>query len=172
MSEWPLFFQSISFGVVVALIVAGMIGTVVPAVPGTLIVWVSILIYAIADGWASLGWGVFALITLIAIVTGTADYWLPLLGAKSTGASRRAMILGPVGALLGAIIGSLVVVGTLPGALIGYAAGLFLGQYSEKPDTKEATKAMVGGLAGYALSAVIQFGGGLIILIIFVIAIL
>ena len=172
MSEWPIFFQSISFGVVVALIVLGMIGTVIPAIPGTLIVWLSILLYALADGFTAVGWGTFASITLIALVTGTADFWLPLMGAKTTGASRRAMILGPVGAVIGAIIGSLIVIGTLPGALIGYAAGLFLGQYWETPDWRQATKATLGGLAGYGLSAVIQFGGGLIILIIFLITIL
>ena len=172
MSEWPLFFQSISFGVVIALIIVGMIGTIIPAIPGTLIVWASVLLYALGDGFTELGWGAFALITLIALVTGTADFWLPLLGAKSTGASRKAMILGPVGALLGAIIGTLIVIGTLPGALIGYALGLFLGQYWETPDWQKATKATLGGLAGYGLSAIIQFGGGLIILIIFLIAIL
>ena len=63
-------------------------------------------------------------------------------------------------------------IGTLPGALIGYALGLFLGQYWETPDWQQATKATLGGLAGYGLSAVIQFGGGLIILIIFLITIL
>ena len=171
MSEWSLFLQSISFGVVVALIVVGMIGTVIPAIPGTLIVWLSILLYAWADGFVALGWGTFVFITLIALVTGTADFWLPLLGAKSTGASRKAMILGPAGALLGALLGSLIVIGTLPGALIGYALGLFLGQYWETPDWQQATKATLGGLAGYGLSAIIQFGGGLIILIIFLIAI-
>ena len=73
---------------------------------------------------------------------------------------------------IGAIIGTLIVIGTLPGALIGYALGLFLGQYWETPDWQKATKATLGGLAGYGLSAIIQFGGGLIILIIFLIAIL
>ncbi|MCP4429099.1 MAG: DUF456 domain-containing protein [Chloroflexi bacterium] len=153
--------ESISFGLVVGFIVLGLIGTVIPMIPGTLLMWVAVLIYVLVNGMASVGWFAFIIITLIALASGTADLWMPLLGAKTVGTSGRGMVYGIIGATIGTFIAPLV------GTLIGYAGGILLGEYQKSQDWQVALKASLGGLAGWGLATAVQIGGGLLILIIF-----
>lgn len=154
--------NSISFGLVVAFIVFGLIGILIPMVPGTLLIWVAILIYVLGYSLDAVGALPFAIITLIALVTGSADLWLPLLGAGTAGASKRAMLLGIAGSLVGTLIAPLL------GTVIGYAAGILLGEYHARGDWREAFRASVGGLAGWGIATAVQLGGGLLMLLIFV----
>lgn len=156
--------ESITFGLVVGFIVLGLIGTVVPMIPGSLLIWVAVLIYVLVNGMASVGWLAFIIITLIVLVTGTADLWMPLLGAKKVGASTRAMVYGTIGAIIGTFFAPLL------GTLIGYAGGILLGEYQVRGDWQEAFKASLGGLAGWGLATAVQLGGGILILIIFAIS--
>lgn len=154
--------ESITFGLVVAFIVLGLIGIVIPMVPGTLLIWLAVLIYGLATDFSTISTGVFILLTLIAFVTGTADLWMPFLGAKTVGASGRAIVLGTVGALVGTFIAPLL------GTVIGYAAGILLGEYWKRGEWREALKASAGGLAGWGIATAVQLGGGLLLLLIFV----
>jgi uncharacterized protein len=124
--------------------------------------WLAILFYGLLYGFETLTWGGFALISLIALVTGTADIWLTALGAKKGGASYRSQLFG----LLGAIIGTFIV--PLLGTIIGYMAGILLAEYQKRGDWDLAVRASLGGLAGYGIASLIQFGGGLLMIIIFV----
>jgi hypothetical protein len=154
--------NSLSFGLVVAFILLGLIGILIPMVPGTLLIWIAILIYILGYGMASVGVLPFAAITLIALVTGTADLWMPLVGARTSGASRRAILLGIAGSLIGTLFAPLL------GTIIGYATGILLGEYQARGDWREAFKASFGGLAGWGIATAVQLGGGLLMLIIFV----
>lgn len=142
--------------------VVGLIGTVVPILPGILLIWLTLLFYVLLHGMEAVGLAAFSVMTLIAVVAGSADLWLPLLGAKSTGASKRAMLLGFIGGVAGLFMG-----GPL-GSIAGYALGVLLGQYHKLKDWDLALKASLGGLAGMGVAKAIQLGGGLLILIIFV----
>jgi len=131
-----LLFESISFGLVVAFIVLGLIGTVIPMIPGSLLIWVAVLIYVLVNGMASIGWFVFIIITLIALATGTADLWMPLLGAKTVGTSGRGLVYGVIGAIIGTLIAPLI------GTLIGYAGGCL---WAGDPDMDGELEAIVLG---------------------------
>jgi uncharacterized protein YqgC (DUF456 family) len=156
-----LLIDSITFGLVVAFIIFGLIGIVVPLIPGTLLIWIAVLIYEIVNDFGALGAPSFAVITVIALVTGTADLWMPLLGAKSVGASKRALLLGVVGSVVGTFVAPLL------GTIIGYAVGILLGEYHKRGDWHEAFRASVGGVAGWGVATAIQLGGGLLMLLIF-----
>lgn len=142
----------------------GLIGTVVPMIPGSLLIWVAVLVYVLVNGMASVGWLAFIFITLLAVATGTADLWMPLLGAKKVGASLRAMVYGTIGAIIGTFFAPLL------GTLIGYAGGILLGEYQKRGDWNEAFKVSLGGLAGWGLATAVQLGGGILILLIFAIS--
>lgn len=161
-------FEAITFGAIAAFIIFGIIGTIIPIIPGTLLIWMGVAVYAWHIDFAVFGWGSFLLISLIALVTGTADLWLPLLGAKEGGASKRALLLGMVGAIAGTFLIPIPVVGTVA----GYVLGLLLGEYQKHGDWELAKKAGLSGLAGWGLATAVQFGGGVLILIIFVIRVL
>lgn len=157
-----LFFESITIGLTVTFIVLGLIGIIVPLIPGTLLIWLAILVYAGVTGFTTVTPLSFAILTLIALVTGTADFWLPLLGAKTGGASLRTILLGVVGAIIGSFVAPLL------GTVVGYALGILLGEYVQRNDWNAAVKASLGGVAGWGIATAVQLGGGLLMLVIFV----
>ncbi len=163
-----LVFEAITFGVIVAFIVVGIIGTLIPVIPGTLLIWLGTAVYVWHVGIAAFGAWPFALISLLALVTGTADLWLPLLGAKTGGASWRAMLLGTLGAILGTFLLPIPIVGTVA----GYIGGLILGEYQKYGDWEQARKAGLRGLASWGVATAVQAGGGILILAIFIIRVL
>ena len=170
MSELTLLFQALSFGIAVAFILVGLIGILIPIMPGTLLIWLTVLAYAIVERFSAIDIPSFIIITLVALVSGTADIWMTMMGAKSGGASRRSMFLGVVGGILGFIFLSPIIpiIGSIVGGILGYALGVLLGQYHKHRDWKIALRAGVGGLAGWGIATAIEIGGGIIILLIFV----
>lgn len=157
---------ALGFGLAVAFIIVGIIGVIVPILPGMLLVWVTVLVYAWRTGFEVIGWPSLIFITLIALTAGTAQIWLPLLGAQKQGAAKRAMFLGIVGAIIGTFILPLV------GTVIGYALGIFLGEYMKVRDWNLALKASLGGIAGWGISTIVEISAALLILLIFVVQVL
>lgn len=156
-----LLFESLGFGIAVAFIILGIIGTIIPIIPGTLLVWLTVVIFAIATDFATLGFGSLAIVTLIALVTGTSDWWLPLLGAKKTGAAPLSMILGTIAAIVGTFMLPLI------GTVIGYALGIWLGEFIRHRDVQLSLKASAGGVAGWGIATAVQLGGAILIAIVF-----
>jgi uncharacterized protein YqgC (DUF456 family) len=153
--------QSIGISLAIVFILIGIIGAFVPVLPGSLLVWFTILIYAIVEGWDAITPLIFIIITIIAAITGSANIWLSLLGAKTGGASGQSLVLGIIGSLIGLVVFSLI------GSIVGYALGIILGEYLKHKDWNLALKASFGGLAGWGLSTAIKAGGSIIILILF-----
>lgn len=156
-----LILQSITFGVVIIFMIVGLVGVVIPVLPGMLLIWLSILFFVIVSGFETISVGAFAIITLIAFVTGTADFWLSLWGAQRGGASKRSLILGFIGSIIGTVILPLI------GTIIGYAIGILLSEYQQHRDWQAAWKASLGGVAGWGLATAVQLGGAILIIIIF-----
>jgi uncharacterized protein YqgC (DUF456 family) len=157
---------ALGFGIAVAFIFVGIIGIIVPILPGTLLIWLTVLIYAWRTGFEVIGWPSLVFITIIAFIAGTAQFWLPLLGAQKQGAAKRAMFLGVVGAIIGTFVVPLV------GTVIGYAVGIFLGEYMKIRDWNLALRASLGGIAGWGISTIIELVVAFLILLIFVVQVL
>ena len=106
--------------VAVTLIVVGVIGTVLPALPGAILVFAGVALGAWIDDFTRIsGWTllVLGILTLLAWVI---DYVAAVAGAKKAGASRQALIGAAIGTVAGVFTGFLGVV-FLP--LVGAAVG-------------------------------------------------
>ncbi len=154
--------QSITFGLAVGFMLLGIVGVVVPLVPGMLLLWLTLLAYGLLDGFQAISLPLFLGLSLFAGIAGTADLWLPLLGARASGSSSRSLLAGVLGSLIGFLVLNLI------GAVLGYAVGIIIGEYRRHGDWRLAARSSLGGLAGWGLSTLIQLGGGLIILGVFV----
>lgn len=160
-----IFLQSLVFALAVLFILVGIAGTVLPLIPGTLLIWLAVVVYAVVErtnGFAALDWLTLSVITLVSVTTGTADLWLPYLGAKAGGSSGRSLLLGTVGAIIGTLFAPLI------GTVIGYALGILISEYEKCRDWKLALKASLAGVAGWGIGTAIRAGGGLLILILFI----
>ena len=154
-------FEAVSVGFVIFLLLLSLVGTLIPIIPGVLLMWVIVFIYALVDGFTAVSTASVIVISLIALVTGTSDIWLTLFGTKKGGASVKSMLIGTVGAVVGSFIFPIV------GTIAGYIGGLLLGEYWQHGDWEVAKKAGIGGLAGWGIATVIQFIGGIFIFVIF-----
>jgi uncharacterized protein YqgC (DUF456 family) len=104
----------------VALIVVGIAGTVLPVLPGTALVLAGIVLGAWIDNFTRVGWGLLAVVGVLAVLSWVLEYAAALLGAKRAGASRHAIVgaaLGTVAGLFTGLIGLLFM--PLAGAVIG-----------------------------------------------------
>ncbi len=162
--------EALIFGLTVAAMFVGLFGIVLPIIPGIILIYLSALGFAVLEGFDAVDWLSFTAITLIAVVAVTADLWMPLLGAKQGGASKRAMLFGLVGGVLGFLILTPMFpfVGSVFGGILGYAIGTLLGQYHKYRDWEIALRASIGGIAGWGVSMVIQMIGGILIVSIFI----
>jgi len=156
-------------GLAVLLLVVGLLGVVLPAIPGVGLMWVVILVYAIAERFATIDPLSFAVLTVLGFAGATADLWLGYLGAKVAGASLRSTLYSLLGALLGGAIGFFVGgLGAVPGVVIGSIAGVWISEYRERKDWKAALQATLGLVIGITVSTVVQVVFGLAMLSIFV----
>lgn len=156
--------EALSFGVAVVSILIGVVGIVLPILPGMIWVWLSVLAFAWITDFQIITPIWFVFLSLIALITGTANIWLPYLGAKKSGAAKRAIFLGVVGAILGTFLIPIPLIGTV----IGYAIGIFAGELLKHRDAEAALKASLGGVAGWGVATVVELAGALTILVVFV----
>ena len=153
--------DSLSLIVASLFILLGLVGVFVPLLPGPLLIWLTIFIYGLAKGFGTIGIGSFYFITVIALIAGTADIWMSLLGAKVGGAGSHSILYGMGASIVGLVFFSLI------GAVIGYALGILYGEYRERRNFQAALKAGVGGVAGWGLVTFVELVGSLMMTVIF-----
>ncbi len=144
-----------------ALMAVGLVGTVLPALPGIALVLAGAVLYAVGTGFAVVGLGhvlLFAALTGLALVL---DLAANVLGARVFGASRW----GIMGAALGLIVGLAVggPVGLILGPLLGAVA---LEVLSGQP-LRRAFKSGVGAFVGFVLGTAAELVLALVIVISF-----
>lgn len=156
--------QSLALYFVFIVFAIGLIGAIIPIVPGLVVIWAAILAYAVfVDHWQAIHPLIFVLITLIVIVFSTADLWLPMLGAKKTGASGKGMLLGFVGAIIGTFL--LPVIGTIA----GYVIGILAAEYLRHREAGLALKSGFGALLGWGVGTALELVGCIVVILIFVV---
>src|SRR5258708_5652136 len=108
----------------IVLFAVGLIGTVVPALPGTTIILAAAIIHRVMVGAEkSIGWKTMIILVLLTLVSYVFDFVGSYFGTKYFGATRW----GAFGAILGALIGLLFgVIGLFAGPVIGAVAGEFI----------------------------------------------
>ena len=133
------------------LIVVGVIGTILPALPGVPLVFAGMFVAAWADGfqhvglWTLVGLGV---LTLIAVAV---DFLAGLAGAKRVGASRLALIGAAVGTLVGLFFG-------IAGLLLGPFLGALIGELFAGGTLQRAANVGVGAWIGFLVGTVLKLG--------------
>ena len=144
------------------IMLVGLIGTVLPILPGTIRIFAGAFLYALVDGFQVVGWPTLVVLGILAAVATTADLWASSIGAKIGGASGWSVVIGLLAGLVGFVIFN------LPGAIIGAILGVLLTEVVRVGDWRQALKAGSGWVVGWILSTVVQLGIGLIMVAIFV----
>lgn len=158
-----------AFWVALVVMIVGLIGVILPVVPGVGFIWIVVLVYAIAERFATIDPITFAVLTILGAIGLTADLWMSQVGAKVGGASVWSLLAGLVLGAIGAIVGlAFLGVGAVPGAIIGAIAGVILAEWYKRKDWREAFKAGGGWLIGCTLSGGVQLLIAVLMILIFV----
>jgi len=128
------------------LVLAGIAGAVLPAIPGAPLVFGGLLLGAWIDGFAKVGWFPLVVIGLLAVTTFVVDAVATALGARRVGASPLALVGAAVGTVAGLFFGF---VGVLAGPFVGAA----LGEYVARKDLRQAGRAGLGTWLGIVLGS-------------------
>ncbi len=120
------------------LVVIGIAGTVLPALPGAPLVFAGLLIAAWIDGFQKVGWIPLTILAILTAVSFAVDFLSTSLGAKKAGASRGAIIGAAIGTVAGLFLGF---VGIFAGPFIGAVAGELISR-----GTQEKQQALRAGL--------------------------
>ena len=129
-------------------ILIGLIGCVVPVVPGPPLSYVGVLLLHFTKECEFSTATLLVLLALTIIVT-LLDYLIPMWGSKYLGASKW----GTRGSFIGTIVGLF----CLPwGLIIGPFLGAFLGEVMQKNSTKQAVKSGLGSVVGLLFGTVFK----------------
>lgn len=178
----------------------GLAGSVLPALPGVPLIFISALVYSIFTDFAYVGVPVLILLFVLAAAAFVADFVGTSYGARRFGASNWGTVGGAVGGIAGALAGLLFLgIGSLFGLILGTVGGVFLGEYlrrrrtgasggdetgerreerrvqrarAPEGDWRRASRAAGGVFVGYAIAAVAQGLLGLISVVVFVLALI
>jgi uncharacterized protein YqgC (DUF456 family) len=147
-------FQIALWAVAVAMIVVGLVGTVLPVLPGIALIFGGIALAAWIEGFARISlWTVIALGALAAL-SFIVDYLAAAMGAKRAGASRLAVLGAVIGAVVGIFAG---LVGVLFLPFVGAVAGEFVAQRDFMRAGRVGIATWIGLAVGTAIKVAIAF---------------
>lgn len=142
--------------VAVALAMAiGILGTILPFVPGLPIVWGAALVFGLMSGFGVLGWVSFAVITVVFVIGMAAGVVLPKRSLEAAGAPRSTMLAGVAAGIIGFFVVPVV------GLPLGAALGVWLAERSRLGDPQAAWGSTRSVLVGFGAGALAQVAAGI-----------
>ena len=131
------------------LVAVGLVGTVLPAIPGVPLIFLGLFVAAWAEGFQHVGMGTITVLGVMALVAYGVDLAAGALGARKFGASRLAVVGAMVGAVVGLFMG-------IPGVLIGPFVGAAAGELVARRDLLQAGRAGFGTWLGLVVGAAVK----------------
>jgi len=126
-------------------VIAGLAGTVIPALPGVPLVFAGLFLGAWIGNFETIGWITVGILAMLAIVAWAVDFLAGALGAKYLGASSRAFWGATFGAIAGIFFG-------LPGIVLGPFIGAVLGELSVGSDLLQSGRSGLGAWLGMVVA--------------------
>lgn len=131
------------------LIVVGVLGVVVPVLPGLPLVFLGMWLAAWAGGYEQVGVAMLLLLGLLTALSLGVDLLATLFGAKRVGASRQALVGAALGTLFGLFLG-------LVGIFVGPFVGALAGEWLHGRRLGHATRVGMGTWLGIVFGAVLK----------------
>lgn len=136
-------------------ILIGLVGIVVPILPGTIAIFAAIAVWALMTG-GSAAWTVFAVTAVLLVASGVVKYTWPGRKLKDAGIPSRSLM---VGGLLG-IVGFFVI--PIVGLFVGFVLGVYLAELPRHRRHSEAWRSTVHATKAAGLSILVELFGALL----------
>lgn len=136
-------------------IAVGLVGIVVPVLPGTLLVWAAILVWALATK-TTLAWMVLAVATASVAAAQVVKYVIPDRQLRAGGVPRRSIVLGGLLALVGFFVIPVV------GLVLGFVAGVYLSERQRLGEHAAAWRGTILAAKAAGVSVLVELAGALL----------
>ncbi len=147
--------------VLTAVCMVGLIGTLMPVMPGCGLIFVGALAYALLTNFQAISGSAIAVLFGLMLIGSIGQFFITSLGAKIMGAGKY----GIIGAFAGFFFG-LIFIPAPGGALLGAFAGAFICELSfALKSQEESFKAGIGAVIGAIFSLFFEFFIGIIMII-------
>jgi uncharacterized protein YqgC (DUF456 family) len=126
---------------VALVILVGLVGIVVPLLPGSILILGAVLVWTVVEG-SGAAWMVFALVATLLVVGAVVKYVIPGRGLRSSGVPTRSIMVGGILGIAGFFVVPVI------GLVIGFLIGVYLsetrrvGRNLAWPSTVAAVKAV------------------------------
>lgn len=136
------------------LVLIGLAGIILPALPGLPLVYAGLLLAAWAEGFSRIGVVTLVILGLLTLLSLVVDFFATALGANRVGASRKALW----GSVLGTVVGLFFMpLGIFIGPFVGAAAGELWHDFKWRKAAKVGVGTWLGILLGIVLKLTLGF---------------
>ena len=145
------------------LVVVGIAGTILPALPGVPFVFLGLLVAAWIGDFQRIGWPTLTILALLTALAIAAEFVASLLGAKRAGASKLALVGAAIGSIVGLFFG-------LIGILVFPFIGAVFGELLARERLGQAAKVGFATWLGMLLGVLAKLSLAITMIGVFVIA--
>ena len=145
----------------VALVIVGLAGVVLPALPGAWLILLGLILAAAAEQFTRVGVPTLIVIGLLAAASYSIDFLAAGIGTRKLGASPRAMTGALIGTVAGLFFG-------LPGLIVGPFLGAAIGEWTVHKDLAKSGKAGAAAWIGFAIGTALKVGVAFVMIGLFV----
>lgn len=133
------------------LVIVGIAGSILPALPGLPIVFGGLLLAAWVGDFQTVGWVTLTVLGVLTVLAMAVDLVASLLGTRRVGASGLAVLGAAVGTVVGLFFG-------LPGLMLGPFAGALTGELLAGKGMHQAARAGIGAWIGFVVGTLAKLG--------------
>lgn len=133
------------------LVILGIVGTILPALPGLPLVFGGMLLAAWVSGFEKVGWVALVVLAVLTVLSMVVDFVATAMGAKRVGASKLAIAGSVIGTFAGLAFG-------LIGVFVGPFLGALIGELIHTRQLDQATKVGIGTWVGIVVGTVFKLG--------------
>jgi uncharacterized protein YqgC (DUF456 family) len=133
----------------IALMLVGLAGVVLPALPGIPLMFAGMLLAAWIEDFARIGPVTLTVLGVLTLVTLIIDFAAGSLGAKRVGASAKAVVGAAIGTVIGIFFG-------LPGLLLGPFVGAVAGELAARGGVDQALRVGIASWIGFFFGTLLK----------------
>ena len=151
------------WGLAAALVLIGLAGTLLPALPGVPFVFFGLVVAAWIGDFQRIGWPTLTILGVLTVIAIVVDLVATLLGAKRVGASKLALLGAAIGGVAGLFFG-------IVGIFVFPFVGAVVGEFIARNELGQAAKVGVATWLGLLFGALAKLALALTMIGVFVIA--
>lgn len=140
----------------IGLLLIGLVGCVVPVIPGPLLSWLALPCIWFTDRWGHFGATTLVVWALLMIAVTVLDYVVPIIGTKKFGGTKQGAWGATIGIIIGLFFGPI-------GIIVGPFLGAFIGEKLNSNTSNDAALyaalgSFMGILSGIVLKLAVSVG--------------